>query len=123
VAAEQRRILLTRDAGLLKHGAVTHGYFVRETEPRSQAAEVVRRFQLQRFLAPFSRCLRCNCLLERVQADPPPEVPDAVRRRHREFRRCPECGRLYWQGSHYSRMRAWMRTVGVDEKPDPTSVT
>jgi uncharacterized protein with PIN domain len=51
IAGEQRRILLTRDAGLLKHGVVTHGYWVRETQPRRQAAEIVRRLRLSGRLA------------------------------------------------------------------------
>jgi uncharacterized protein with PIN domain/sulfur carrier protein ThiS len=117
LSVEQRRILLTRDTGLLKHAAVTHGYFVREVEPRRQAAEVVRRFQLQRYVAPFTRCLRCNELLERIEGDPPLEVPHGVRKRHREFWRCRGCGRVYWKGSHYSRMRAWVRALAGDEIP------
>ena len=122
IAVEQRRILLTRDTGLLKHRAVTHGYFVRETEPRRQAAEVVRRFHLQRFLEPFSRCLRCNALLERLEGGPPPEAPPSVAQRHREFWRCPGCRRVYWRGSHYARMRVWVRTLAADESPSPNPV-
>ncbi|MCS7314291.1 MAG: Mut7-C RNAse domain-containing protein [Bryobacterales bacterium] len=109
--AGEGRILLTRDAGLLKHGSVTHGYYVRETEPRRQAAEVVRRFQLERWIEPFTRCLRCNGLLERLEGDPPPSIPAAVRQRHTEFWRCPGCGRHYWKGSHYRRMQEWVRAI------------
>ncbi|MGC8792835.1 MAG: Mut7-C RNAse domain-containing protein [Bryobacteraceae bacterium] len=117
IAGEQHRILLTRDAGLLKHGVVTHGYWVRETQPRRQAAEIVRRFQLQRWVAPFTRCLRCNELLERLEGDPPTEIPIGIRDRHREFWRCPGCGRHYWQGSHYSRMQAWIETLAGGSEP------
>ena len=34
VSSQEGRILLTRDRGLLKRSAVTHGYCVRETDPR-----------------------------------------------------------------------------------------
>ncbi len=112
--AGEGRILLTRDAGLLKHGSVTHGYFIRETEPRRQVAEVVRRFQLERHMRPFTRCLRCNQVLERLEGDPPACVPAGVRERYTEFWRCPGCGRHYWQGSHYWRMQAWLRTLQTD---------
>ena len=41
ISAEQRRVLLTRDRGVLKHSAVTHGYWLRETDSRCQTEEVV----------------------------------------------------------------------------------
>ena len=113
IAAAERRILLTRDAGLLKHGVVTHGYYVRQTDARRQLIEVVQRFDLASRVEPFTRCLRCN-----EQLEPAPEeklisgVPPAARQRHREFRHCPGCGRLYWQGSHYRRMQAWIASHG-----------
>src|SRR5690242_4538900 len=47
-AAAEHRIILTRDAGLLKRRIVTHGYRVREADPRRQLAEVVRRLDLSR---------------------------------------------------------------------------
>lgn len=53
VSVEERRILLTRDRNLLKHSALTHGYRLRETECRRQAAEVVKRFDLVRSLRPL----------------------------------------------------------------------
>lgn len=43
ISAGERRILPTRDRGLLMHGAVTHGYWLRETASRRQIAEIVRR--------------------------------------------------------------------------------
>ena len=54
VSVEERRILLTRDRNLLKHSALTHGYCLRETECRRQAAEVVKRFDLVRSLRPLT---------------------------------------------------------------------
>lgn len=89
ISTREHRILLTRDLGLLKRGAVTHGYAVRETSPRKQLAEIVRRFDLARSLHPFTRCMRCNTLLE-----------DATN----EFRACPGCRRVFWKGSHHQRM-------------------
>ena len=55
ISAEEHRILLTRDRGLLMRSAVTHGYCVREAAPRQQLAEVVQRFDLARSIAPFTR--------------------------------------------------------------------
>jgi uncharacterized protein with PIN domain len=105
VAAAERRILLTRDAGLLKRRIVSHGYFVREVDPRRQLAEVVRRLDLFRSIDPFRRCLCCNDLLEPVRKeDVAGDLPPRVRERHEAFRRCPSCRRVYWAGSHHRRM-------------------
>jgi uncharacterized protein with PIN domain len=77
ISSEEKRILLTRDRGLLKHAAVTHGYWVRETDSRRQAAEIVRRFDLARLARPFTRCMACN---ELPQAASKSEVRSRVPR-------------------------------------------
>lgn len=105
ISAEQARVLLTRDVGLLKRGNVTWGAFVRATSPTEQIVEIGRRYGLQHAAAPFTRCLGCNGALVAVaKADVEAELPPRVRERHDEFRRCAQCGRLYWRGTHYQRM-------------------
>ena len=112
IAASERRILLTRDRGLLKRGAVTHGCLVRESEPRRQLAEIVRRFDLAGAAAPFTRCLRCNTLLEAVEKHAVLDrVPPRSREHCGEFRRCPGCARVFWSGSHYRRMTGFIERV------------
>ncbi len=111
-SVEQQRILLTRDRGLLKHSAVTHGYWVRETDSRKQAAEVVERFDLARQVRPFTRCMACNATLraaskEEVRGRVPPRTWESCD----EFQLCEECGRVYWRGSHYRRMRKWVEEL------------
>ncbi|HSM86403.1 MAG TPA: Mut7-C RNAse domain-containing protein, partial [Candidatus Limnocylindrales bacterium] len=66
ISSRQSRILLTRDRGLLKRTEVVYGYFVRNTEPRRQFPEVVRRYSLLPYVRPFLRCIRCNGLLRRT---------------------------------------------------------
>jgi len=121
LSRDERRTLLTRDRGLLKRRQVTHGYCVRATNPREQVREVLRRFDLYRLVAPFSRCIRCNGVLEpvakQVVAD---RLPPHVRAHHDEFRICTACGQVYWRGSHYQRLRAlvacWLEnSQGADE--------
>ena len=105
ISAEEHRILLTRDRGLLMRSAVTHGYCVRETIPRRQLTEVVERFDLAGSVAPFRRCMVCNELLRDVAKEAVAERMSPVSRAHYdEVRECPGCGRLFWKGSHYQRM-------------------
>lgn len=104
-AARARRILLSRDRGLLMRGAVDRGRWIRATEPETQAAEVLKAFALGGSTTPFSRCLECNGRLRAV--DPAAvEVPAGVRTHTTRFRRCEGCGRVYWSGSHRDRLTA-----------------
>ena len=111
ISRDERRILLTRDVGLRKRGSVTHGYCLRAAQPRQQLVEVVRRFDLGRLAKPFSRCLRCNTPLAQAGKDQVRhQLPAQVALVHDEFLRCPDCGRAYWKGGHYRRMRQWIDT-------------
>lgn len=104
-AADERRILLTRDVGLLKRSVVTHGYRPRATDPESQAREVVERFDLARLARPFTRCLACNGELRPLSAEEAAgHVPPGVTRWNTSYTRCGQCGRIYWPGSHHARL-------------------
>lgn len=101
ISVGQRRILLTRDVELLKHGELTHGYYVRSTEPREQVVEVVGRFQLAEDIEPFTRCVNCNGLLvDASKEEVADQVPPGTRESTDEYRRCTSCGQVYWSGSH-----------------------
>jgi len=108
LAAEQKRIVLTRDKALLMRKNVTRGCYVRPGRPRQQLVQVLRRLDLGRALRPFTRCICCNGLLQgpvpkaQVWHHLPPRTRDLFDR----FWRCPECGKVYWRGSHFARMQA-----------------
>jgi len=76
ISRAQHRILLSRDTGLLKRAAVTHGAFLHATDPRRQLREVLDRFQLDARIAPFTRCARCNGAVEAIGAMPREHDPD-----------------------------------------------
>lgn len=105
ISLDQQRILLTRDRGLLKRRTITHGLFVHSQHPEEQTLEVLRRLDLRRRIKPFTRCVRCNGQLAAVAKD---EVIDQLepltRRYYDEFSQCPECGRIYWAGSHFEKL-------------------
>lgn len=112
ISRQEGRILLTRDRGLLKRGMVTHGYWVRSTQPREQVMEVVRRFDLVDRVKPFTRCVHCNGLLRpATREEVRDNVPPGVVQDYDEFRVCQTCGHVYWPGSHYRRMRAFIRRI------------
>jgi len=105
VSLEQQRILLTRDRGLLKRRAVSHGLFVYSDQPEQQTLEVIRRLDLRERLEPLTRCVRCNGTLATVaKAEIADQLEPLTRRYYDEFSRCSDCGRIYWAGSHYARL-------------------
>ncbi len=101
------RALLTRDRWLLMHKVVRHGYYPRSQDAAEQIIEVMRRFDLFSAIAPFTRCLRCNALLEKVEkADVMEKLEPLTRIHYEQFRRCPGCRQIYWPGSHFDKLRA-----------------
>ncbi|HNY17002.1 MAG TPA: Mut7-C RNAse domain-containing protein [Treponemataceae bacterium] len=112
IALAEGRNICTRDRGLLKARAVTHGYWIRNQDPREQTLEVIRRFDLAGSLAPFTRCVKCNGFLEDVaKADILDRIEDGTRASFDRFRRCRACGSIFWEGSHFARMRDFVRDI------------
>jgi len=112
LSSGEHRILLTRDRNLLKRNAITHGAYIRATDTRQQLVEVLQRFDLFGLIAPLRRCLRCNDLLEAVARDQIIDrLPPRTRVTYDEFWICRSCGRIYWRGSHYQRMLAFIEQV------------
>jgi uncharacterized protein with PIN domain/sulfur carrier protein ThiS len=112
ISVAEQRTLLTRDRGLLKRAKVAHGYLVRETDHRRQTTEVLRRFDLFKAISPFGRCLECNGVLKPVtKEEVEHRLPPRTQRDYDDFRRCPDCDRVYWKGSHYDRLAALVEDV------------
>ena len=109
VAVRDGRIILTRDRGLLMRRAVTHGYWVRNNQPRAQIREVVDRLDLRPHCEPFTRCTLCNGLLRATPIDEVRlELPARTRSWVTSAYRCDSCGKLYWKGSHWDRLTEWV---------------
>jgi len=111
LAADEKRILLTRDAGLLKRKIVEHGLYVQATDPWKQFTEVLHRFNLlEQALANNPRCGACNGLLRVVdKVEVGGRLPEKTRNYYDEFRECIACGKLYWKGSHFQRIESFLK--------------
>jgi uncharacterized protein len=106
IASLERRTILTRDKAMLRRSDVERGYFVRAVQSEAQLFEVVRALQLEPLLAPFTRCRECNTLIEEASRDEILGcVPERIARLYSTYKRCPGCGRVYWEGTHFERMR------------------
>lgn len=110
LAQAEERIVLTRDRALLMHRNIVHGHYLRRLVPLQQAREVLDRFDLQEHLAPMSRCLRCNgALIKVAKADVAADIPADTRMAYEDYRRCPGCQQIYWQGGHHAGLQ-WLIT-------------
>lgn len=81
IAAEDERVLLARDRGLLKRSVVTHGYYRRATRPRDQPPEVMRRFPVrnirrQDVQQPGAQQLATDCVASPAPAARTPLTPN-----------------------------------------------
>ena len=113
-AAREGRILLTRDRALLKRSLVEHGRLVRNHDPWEQLVEIVRLYGLTGCLAPFTRCIRCNGVLQAVdKAEVLDRLEPKTKRYYEEFSLCTACGQVYWPGSHFQRMHEHLARAGL----------
>lgn len=95
------RIVLTRDRQLLMRREILHGYCPRAPDPDEQLEEVVARWGLASRAHPATRCPACNGLLVAAGLDEVRgQIPPRTAREHDRFARCPDCGQVYWPGSH-----------------------
>lgn len=109
ISLSERRAILTRDLGILKRSGVTHGYFVREVNPKKQLSEILNRFDLTNQIKPFSICLDCGTKLTPIKKSRALSVlPDKVRQRQSKFYLCKLCKKVYWKGSHYENMKSFI---------------
>jgi uncharacterized protein with PIN domain len=106
VSDSEGRAVLSRDRGLLMHRRVARGRFVRATDVDGQVREVLDAFVLRERAAPFTRCLECNGVLRAATVDEAGgRIPPAVASQSPPLTLCTGCGRVYWPGSHWRRLR------------------
>ncbi|PYL21795.1 MAG: hypothetical protein DMF41_01145 [Verrucomicrobia bacterium] len=97
---------------LLMHSVVRHGYCPRSQNADAQTIEVIRRFELFGAIAPFTRCLRCNALLEKVaKGDVMQKLEPLTKVYYEKFGRCTGCGQIYWAGSHFSKLQKRLEAI------------
>ena len=106
VASREGRIVLTRDRELLKLRGITHGCYLHAQKPAQQFRELLDRLDLTRSLRPFTLCMDCNAPLRAIdKAQVLDRLPPAVRANHQRFTTCDLCGRIFWEGTHWQRLR------------------
>jgi uncharacterized protein with PIN domain len=123
IVVRDSRVVLTRDRELLKRRAITHGCYVHTLKPPEQLCEIVERLDLGRHVRPFTLCLECNIPLHSIEkAKVLDRIPQSVRERFENFSTCDSCGRVFWAGSHWQRMRGMLEAcIGPQTGLEETS--
>lgn len=111
-ASRTGEVVLTSDAPLLERRAFTQGevrgLFVPRHEPVEEQLVFVMRTLGLAVLDP--RCMACGGeLVLQDKAAVREEVPPVSWANHERFYRCAGCGRLFWHGTHWSRIEAKRR--------------
>jgi uncharacterized protein with PIN domain len=104
------RILLTRDTGIMKRRIVSTGrlraVLFQSDEPVRQMRQLLSEFDLIGQARPFTLCLECNeSLVEKSCEEIRNRVPPYVFSTQSRYMECPECHRVYWQGTHWQAMK------------------
>lgn len=115
LAVAEGRTILTRDRRLTERRLARNHLLIRSVDVDEQVRQVLAELDV----APdpgrlLSRCLVCNLRLEPMDAEAArARVPPYVARTQEEFRACPACGRIYWRGTHVSRMQKRLERMGI----------
>ena len=109
-ARAEGRVILTRNRKLVAKRPEDRLVRIMGDHPTLQLQELIQKGYVTRDEeVHFSRCLLCNALLDEIpRGEAEGHVPDFVFHERKEFFRCPQCRRIYWQGSHQKNMQAWV---------------
>ena len=104
-ALSQGRIVLTRDKQLAGRRALRGRVrFIESDRLEEQLKQVVERYPIG-VGGSFTRCLRCNALLQDIDREEVKgRVPAYVFETEKRFRKCGPCGKIYWPGTHRAHM-------------------
>ncbi len=98
-ARAEGRVVLTRDHGLAQRRGL-RTLLVNAQDLDTQLAEVIA--ALGRPVGAAPRCMLCNGMLRRIPVEVARSfVPAYVAQTQMLFHRCAECGKIYWQGTHW----------------------
>ncbi len=108
-ALRDKRVLITRSSALTKYTGV-QVVVVRSDHVEEQLEQVTRELGLlldEELL--FQRCVECNAPLEDISKKKVEgKVPEYVFETQERFKRCPQCDKVFWKGTHWDMVKKWL---------------
>jgi uncharacterized protein with PIN domain len=114
-AIDEKRYLITRDRKFAEFRHAPGTVILLHSNDMQQCAkELQQKLTINWLSNPFSRCLLCNTPLIPAPPSDLEYVPPQSRAVINKLLRCPQCDKLYWEGSHVRRLRnmftQWMKS-------------
>jgi uncharacterized protein with PIN domain len=112
ISKRENRIILTKSSKLLKFKDVSHGIYIRNGTTTEQIRRIIDYLDIKDDIKPFSRCLRCNALLnivlkENILGRIPPKTIEFCD----EYVQCQSCNKIYWKGTHFINMKKVVKQI------------
>ena len=104
-ALNESRVLLTRDNGLIEKSKNVPALFINSEKWSEQIQQVLKEFNLKGKAKPNSRCIECNTVLRILPKKRAKNmVTPFIYKNANVFSLCPDCGRVFWKGTHQDDM-------------------
>lgn len=111
------RILLSRVKFLRKLPWI---FYLYKDDLDGQLEQIIKELKLKiNKESLFNRCSNCNNILQKVKEEEVTgEIPLDVRGRGYWFKRCLNCGKIFWNGKHMPTLKAKLKKLNILEKSD-----
>ena len=115
VSLDDKRYILTRDKRLVERRLVRYYHLIVSDRLEDQLKSVIHEFGLAFSRSRmFTRCLEDNAPTREIaKREIKGRVWPYTYEHHDDYRECPECGRIYWSGSHVQAMLARLEHSGI----------
>lgn len=111
IAKNEGRVIVSRSKEVLNHPLEFERIFIHSTSLDKQLHEI-KEFLVfdEEYL--FSRCPEDNDLLQDIdKAKIQKLIPEQVAKEYQDFKICHKCGRIYWKGSHYLKIKEKLERI------------
>ena len=111
LANKEKRVFVTRSNKIFKLKQRFPRFLIKSDKHLHQLQELKNYIKLEEDYL-FTRCIYCNTQLYSIDKEKIEElVPKETYQSFEEYNICRRCGRLYWQGSHYEKMKQELQNI------------
>ena len=109
---KEKRIMLSRDVGLLQRKCIWHGQFLYSDDPIEQAKEILKRYEIYDLCKAMSRCVACNSLMKPIAKEKVEHLLEpGTKKSYEMFFQCESCSKVYWHGAHVKNILKTLKEI------------
>lgn len=109
---KEKRIMLSRDVGLLQRKCISHGQFLYSDDPVEQAKEILQRYEIYDQCKAMSRCVSCNSYMHPVAKHKIEHlIEEGTKNTYDQFFQCESCSKVYWHGAHVKNILKTLKEI------------